>query len=599
MATELSGSSIEYRPAIDGLRAVAVVAVLIFHLSPHLLAGGFVGVDVFFVISGFLITSIVLDELKRGEFSIARFYQRRIARIFPLLFVVVVATLIGAWWIYPGEDIASTGAASVAALASAANMKFMMQGDYFKLEPDTQPLLHTWSLSVEEQFYVILPPLVVLLFTKRSSSRIAWYLGSLLILGFIFSNWLTVKNHTSAFFLMPSRAWELLVGCVAACCLKSFGAVKWIPATLCVFLGFFGICISFICISESPNFPGYLAAAPTIAAVMVIVAERFAKRNIVGRFLEHDATVFVGKISYSLYLWHWPIYAMVDYRMLLQPFSVRLLTKIALTLLLSIITYKMIEVPARRYLAQPRNRRLAFVFFLLGSLGVGTMGWALWKSQYLDSSIDLAKLGGVVVNPGADRMRIAIYGDSTGSMYGKPLADAAKRYGFELHILSVAGQNPMPESALFRQSEAWLQSNPVDVIILSAHWIGQTNLEASQELIDRLRVHTKFLVVLDQPPMLPDRASRRAIREQGICQVFEEDWATKQRYIWQKWKQQFTGPQFEFVDVHGHFLNTSGDIRLFDDSARLLYQDRLHLSQFGANEVVKEITPVLLKFRGR
>jgi hypothetical protein len=330
-----------------------------------------------------------------------------------------------------------------------------------------------------------------------------------------------------------------------------------------------------------------------------LVSERFAKRNIIGRFLEHDAIVFVGKISYSLYLWHWPIYAMVDYRMLLQPFSVRLLTKIALTLLLSIITYKMIEVPARRYLAQPRNRRLAFVFFLLGSLGVGTMGWVLWKSQYLESSIPLAKMGGIVVNPGAERMRIAVYGDSTGSMYGKPFADAAKRYGFELHILSVAGLDPMPKSSLFRESEVWLQSNPMDVIVLSAHWLGQKDFEASQQLINKMSLYTKLLVVLDQPPILPDRASREAIREQGICQVFEVDWALKHRSDWQTWRQQFTGVNFEFVDVHGHFLNTSGDIRLFDDRARLLYQDRLHLSQFGANEVVEKITPVLLKFRGR
>ncbi|MBU3682452.1 MAG: acyltransferase [Phycisphaerales bacterium] len=146
-----------YQPHIDGLRAFAVLAVLVFHLDRTVLPGGFVGVDVFFVISGYLITSIVAHEKESGAFSLARFYQRRVARILPAAFVVIAATLVATWLSFTVTDSSSTGAGAVAAVLSMANVKFAMQGDYFKMSPDAQPLLHYWSLSLEEQFYLFFP----------------------------------------------------------------------------------------------------------------------------------------------------------------------------------------------------------------------------------------------------------------------------------------------------------------------------------------------------------------------------------------------------------------------------------------------------------
>jgi len=150
-------STVEYRPVIDGLRAVAVLAVFLFHLSRRTLPGGFVGVDIFFVLSGYLITSIILRDCERERFSFGRFYQRRIARLLSAFFVVAIATLVGALFVYSDQNIASAGAALSAAAASIANFKFMMQGNYFALSPDAQPFLHCWSLSVEEQFYMLFP----------------------------------------------------------------------------------------------------------------------------------------------------------------------------------------------------------------------------------------------------------------------------------------------------------------------------------------------------------------------------------------------------------------------------------------------------------
>src|ERR1039458_2468270 len=153
--TSSVSTTVEYRPAIDGLRAVAVLAVFLFHLNRGWLPGGFVGVDIFFVISGYLITSIIFRDCERNRFSFGRFYQRRIARLLPSFFTVALFTIVGASFIYSNQDLASAGATLAAAAASIANLKFMLQGNYFILSPDAQPFLHCWSLSVEEQFYLL------------------------------------------------------------------------------------------------------------------------------------------------------------------------------------------------------------------------------------------------------------------------------------------------------------------------------------------------------------------------------------------------------------------------------------------------------------
>ena len=163
-----------YQPAIDGLRAFAILSVFVFHLNRHWLPGGFVGVDVFFVISGYLISSIILKDCDRGTFSFAKFYQRRIARIFPAFSAVAAATMVAAYFIYSPQDLASAGAGLTAAMLSVANLKYMLQGNYFALSPDAQPFLHYWSLSVEEQIYMLFPTGLVLLhkYTRRHSSII-------------------------------------------------------------------------------------------------------------------------------------------------------------------------------------------------------------------------------------------------------------------------------------------------------------------------------------------------------------------------------------------------------------------------------------------
>ena len=211
---DATGGGRVYWPEIDGLRTIAVLAVTIFHLNRAILPGGFVGVDVFFVISGYLISAILIDDIGKHQFSIGRFYQRRISRIFPALILVIVSTLAVASMIYSAQDLASLGINSAAAATSLINMKLITQGSYFVLSVDAQPLLHYWSLAVEEQFYLVFP--LYLFVVMRRTRRPLAITAALGLFSFVLCVSLTPGHQPLAFYALPTRAWELLAGACLA-----------------------------------------------------------------------------------------------------------------------------------------------------------------------------------------------------------------------------------------------------------------------------------------------------------------------------------------------------------------------------------------------
>lgn len=294
-----------YRQEIDGLRAFAVFSVLIFHLDKKILPGGFLGVDIFFVISGYLIASIIIKRLENNDFDLTSFIQRRIARIFPLFFLVISCTLIAASYIYEEQDFASSGANSLASTLSLANIKLLFQGDYFQISEDAQPFLHYWSLSLEEQFYITFPPLIIFLFrkTKHSKNIILLIVFTISLLSFIFCIKLSFTNSTFAFYLLPSRSWELLVGSIIA-----IGKFKIKSRSVYYSIQFFGLAIliiSVLVITEE-NFPGYKSLIPVLGTAFLVTPS--AGKSPVHFVLSLKPIVFIGKLSYSLYLWHWPVF---------------------------------------------------------------------------------------------------------------------------------------------------------------------------------------------------------------------------------------------------------------------------------------------------
>ena len=339
-----------YRPEIDGLRAIAVAAVILFHAGFALFSGGFVGVDVFFVISGFLITSIIVEELKTGRFSVLRFYERRARRILPALFMVMAACIPFAYRLLSPDDLKDFAQSLAAICLFASNVLFWGESGYFDTQAELKPLLHTWSLAVEEQFYVVFPLLLMA----------AWRLGRGVLLSLIgaiavvslFLSVDEVRNFPSAaFYLLPSRAWQLLVGALA-----SFVADRWQAADVrqsAVRLaheavgwgGMAMIVLALFLFDERTPFPGLNAALPTLGTALVLLGA--SDRTSVGRMLAWRPLVGLGLISYSAYLWHQPLFAFTKHALLADLPTDLAIVLCAATIVLACLSWRYIEQPFR------------------------------------------------------------------------------------------------------------------------------------------------------------------------------------------------------------------------------------------------------------
>ena len=318
-----------YRPDIDGLRALAVSLVVVFHLFPGAAPGGFYGVDVFFVISGYLITGIILREIAGGEFRFRRFYARRVRRLFPALFTVLAAVLaLGSVVMFP-VDLKALGVDTLASIFFVPNLLYGNEGGYFKVLAESKPLLHLWSLGVEEQFYLAWPLLLVI---TRAKYRI-WILVILAALSFEYGIYLGKADPTMAFYSPLSRLWELGVGGVlAALGVERSGRELLSAAGLVV------IAASAALLGSHPRFPGLWAALPVAGTAMVIAGG--------SRVLGRAPFVAIGRISYPIYLWHWPLFTLSS-SLHGRGYPARL-GLIAATLVLASLTYRFVEIPFQR-----------------------------------------------------------------------------------------------------------------------------------------------------------------------------------------------------------------------------------------------------------
>ncbi len=340
-------SHLAYRPDIDGLRAVAVLLVLAYHAGFAKVRGGFVGVDVFFVISGYLISSVILSELDRSKFSLSNFYQRRIRRILPALFAMLLAAFVLAYkFLLPSEfvDFANSG---LAAVFSVSNVYFWQQSGYFDAPAALKPLLHTWSLGVEEQFYIALP-LLLMCAHRFLRARLKLAVIALSIVSFAVSAYGAYRDQAATFYLVHTRAWELLLGTMLA--LDIFPKLSSvISRNVATAAGLVMIVISGLLFSVTTPFPGMAALLPCVGAALLIAGGETGD-SIVGRGLSLRPVVFIGAISYSLYLWHWPIIVLHNIAPLplgRLPSSVQKLVICALSILIAWLSWKFVETPFR------------------------------------------------------------------------------------------------------------------------------------------------------------------------------------------------------------------------------------------------------------
>jgi peptidoglycan/LPS O-acetylase OafA/YrhL len=357
---------LRYRPEIDGLRAIAIIPVILFHAGFKIFSGGFVGVDIFFVISGYLITTIIIAELSEGRFSIINFYERRARRILPVLFFVMLSCLPFAWlWLLP-QDMKIFSQSLIAVSTFASNILFWRTSGYFDAAAELNPLLHTWSLAVEEQFYLFFPLLLILAW--RLSKR--WILLTLVIFAFVSligAEWGAINKPTANFYLLPTRCWELLIGALLA----SYFSNSYKPRISNIIsdqvggiVGFALIIYSVFFFDSQTPFPSVYTLAPTIGAALIIL---FAtQQTLVGKLLSNKLFVGVGLISYSAYLWHQPLFAFAKHRSLDESNKLLMCTLVITSVVLAYFSWKYIETPFRN--KKDFSQKQIFAYGLIGSV---------------------------------------------------------------------------------------------------------------------------------------------------------------------------------------------------------------------------------------
>lgn len=459
VALRLLTTSPTYRADVDGLRAFAVIAVLLFHLGVPGVSGGYVGVDVFFVISGFLITGLVVDELEGGRFSFARFYLRRLRRLGPALFAVTTVTCIAAAWVLLPEDAMSFSASLLAQFASLQNIVFLIEGEYFR-GAETKLLLHTWSLAVEEQFYLVWP-LALLALSRLGPKRRVVVVAVLIVVSFALNLVLMRVSAKASFFLLPSRAWELLVGGGLALLDRrgSFASLHTPTRHALALVGFTCMLLACALFDGGTPFPGVAAVLPVVGGTLFIAAGSGGGAHALTRPFMNPVVVRIGLVSYPLYLWHWPLIAGAHHLGFSPSAPAAAFAIVVASYALAEATYRFLESPIRHGRALSNTRVLlataaAFVV-VLGAAAIGTRaseGAAFRFSSEarpfltapLAAKSDRCGFVFRALHPGREvcplveeptaHRRVLVWGNSHADMWTPLLVDEARAHGTALFL---------------------------------------------------------------------------------------------------------------------------------------------------------------------
>jgi peptidoglycan/LPS O-acetylase OafA/YrhL len=364
---------LKYRAEIDGLRALAIVPVILFHAGFEIFRGGFVGVDVFFVISGYLITTILIEDIEANRFSLLGFYERRARRILPALFFVMMVCLPFSWmWMLPSQ-MEGLSKSFIAVSLFASNILFWREDNrYFDGTDEDKPLLHTWSLAVEEQYYVLFP-IFFFLAWRYGKNRVFWMIVVMTSISFLLSEWgwrnKAININIASFYLAPTRAWELFSGSIAAFIVHKRGVRKNDALSL---LGLAAIIFSIFVYDESTPFPSIYTLVPVAGVVLLVLFAE--KESLVARILSTKAFVGIGLISYSAFLWHQPLFAFVRIRLLHEPSDLLMIILSGSSLLLAVASWRYVEKPFRQKFFL--KRKYIFLISLGGIVTFICMGLA-------------------------------------------------------------------------------------------------------------------------------------------------------------------------------------------------------------------------------
>jgi peptidoglycan/LPS O-acetylase OafA/YrhL len=637
-------SSIKYRPDIDGLRSVAVLGVVFYHAGLGF-PGGFVGVDVFFVISGYLITSLIQKELQSECFSMVNFWARRARRILPALAAMVAAVLVCGWFLMLPADFETLGKQTLALIFFSSNIKFWMESGYFDSLASEKPLLHTWSLSLEEQFYVLIPILLGLLFKFRKA---AWAVPVLLLLSlasFVLSVYWTRHLREAAFYLLPSRGWELGVGSLLAFC-KPISRL-WVRNAM-AWVGIIAILAAFLFYSSHTPFPGLGALPPVAGAALLIWSGKGFDGSgcwpIPNRWLSLRPFVFVGLISYSLYLWHWPLFAFAKYSSIKPLGNGLALGLLLASFLLAWISYRFVEQPIRNRQILRTNRQVfCFSAAVAGFLFLVSLGlWATdgypkrlpveavnfakgkddWSTRFGgDTKIEeipdrLTRLGNSGSTP-----EVFVWGDSH-AMAILPAVDAAcKKLGIGALASKSSSSAPVVgwQSRYLGQGEETMKYNQavleaiqklsskggLHTVILAARWSGYSNghnLEfnlALRKTVDEITQSGCRVVILHEVPNFPFEAPKALALAKMHGENLDELVTNTQSYeekfapYLKNWTELAKeNDKVEIFNPGPLFAEPDGIIAPYDSDG-VLYRDSHHLTTHGSMRLKEEFSKIL------
>lgn len=635
-----------YRPDIDGLRALAVLAVLGFHFSPNWITGGFIGVDIFFVISGYLISSIIFQQLSQDNFSFTQFYSRRIKRIFPALILVFIVCIIAGWFTLFDYEYQKLGAHIAAGGGFVSNLVYWSEAGYFDNAAETKPLLHLWSLGIEEQFYIVWPFLIWFLW-KRKWLTLLWIL-LICTVSFIW-NLVEIKQHPVADFYSPlTRFWELLAGSILAYIslfkqqtmhgversLQEFvGRIlpgkmseqqHYLIPTVVSLLGLSMVFYGLVIINKDIGFPGIWAVFPVLGATLIIAAGPDAWFNRV--ILSNKLAVWIGLISYPLYLWHWPLLSFASIVSGGFPQKGIRLAILGLSFLLAWLTYRLIEKPLRH---KRNNQKIALVLLLMmlatilaGGIIYMKDGFAWRKNaslvsmqgeldhrffyQYIAGNsfpcVNKAMLGGAFNTFGYtrcfqsknnDHVQVLLFGDSHAEHLYPGIAKALPDQNVAYYILSPG--NPMETI-----KNAVDQSKAPKVLLINLHWSSLNDVIDNthfRQLLDSLSAkNVKIYLLRDSPEFnfLPSQCvgKRWMFSENPQCQMPSS--------IWKKQKDSSdahleslmrTYPNIKLVDL-GNFV-CKGEQCDMTMNEKILMRDAHHFNVTGSiymgDQIVQQI----------
>ncbi len=378
---------LKYRREIDGLRALAVIPVIFFHLGTPSFKGGYLGVDIFFVISGFLITSIILIEIKQSIFSITNFYERRIRRIAPVLSLVIISTIPFSWLLMLPGEFKEYLQSIFSSIFFFSNILFWNQSDYFDNPAEFKPLLHTWSLSIEEQFYILFP-IFLIIASRYFKNKIFLILSGLSITSFLLAIYSSFNFQSANFYLLPTRAWEILFGSLLSYCMiyKEDVIKKYTKnnQAMLSFLGLILIIFSFFIFESSTPHPGVLTSMPVLGTGLIILST--PNNGFVSKILSTSLMVKIGLLSYSLYLWHVPIITLLKLYKLEELSLYDNLLAIFLTIILSLVTYTFVE---KRFKNKKNfNQKKIFTYYLSSLVLLTSLSLFLYATDIFSNNLE-------------------------------------------------------------------------------------------------------------------------------------------------------------------------------------------------------------------